>query len=64
MPASKTCPIARASALTVLNRDGRVFIGRRIDGPEHVDATHAWQMPQGGLDRGEDPYQCGAARAP
>ena len=33
-----------------------MFIGRRIDGPEHVDATHVWQMPQGGIDQGEDPY--------
>jgi len=33
-----------------------VFIGRRIDGPEHVDETHAWQMPQGGIDAGEDPW--------
>jgi putative (di)nucleoside polyphosphate hydrolase len=40
----------------VINRAGRVFIGRRIDGPEHVDATHVWQMPQGGIDEGEDPY--------
>jgi putative (di)nucleoside polyphosphate hydrolase len=40
----------------VLNRKGRVFVGRRIDGPEHVDATHAWQMPQGGIDREEDPW--------
>jgi putative (di)nucleoside polyphosphate hydrolase len=41
----------------VLNRAGQVFIGARADGPEHVDATHAWQMPQGGLDPGEDPWQ-------
>jgi putative (di)nucleoside polyphosphate hydrolase len=41
----------------VLNRAGRVFIGARADGPEHVDATHAWQMPQGGVDPGEDPWQ-------
>jgi putative (di)nucleoside polyphosphate hydrolase len=33
-----------------------VFIGRRKDGPEHVDATHLWQMPQGGIDSGEDPW--------
>src|SRR5438309_9343773 len=41
----------------VLNRDGLVFIGRRVEGPEHVDATHPWQMPQGGLDPGEDPLR-------
>jgi putative (di)nucleoside polyphosphate hydrolase len=40
----------------VLNRDGLAFIGRRLDGPEHVDATHVWQMPQGGIDPGEEPY--------
>lgn len=52
-------PYRRCAALTVFNREGRVFIGRRTDGPEHVDATHVWQMPQGGLDDGEDPYTGG-----
>jgi putative (di)nucleoside polyphosphate hydrolase len=41
----------------VLNRAGRVFIGRRSEGPEHVDETHVWQMPQGGVDPGEDTWQ-------
>jgi len=41
----------------LLNRAGRAFIGARSNGPEHVDATHAWQMPQGGIDSGEDPWQ-------
>ena len=40
----------------VLNAKGRVFIGRRTEGPEHVDEFHAWQMPQGGVDPGEDPW--------
>lgn len=40
----------------VLNAQGRAFIGRRIGGPEHVDAVHVWQMPQGGIDHGEEPY--------
>jgi putative (di)nucleoside polyphosphate hydrolase len=40
----------------VLNRAGRVFIGRRTAGPEHIDLVHAWQMPQGGVDPGEDPW--------
>ena len=39
----------------VLNASGLAFIGRRTKGPEHVDATHAWQLPQGGIDPGEDP---------
>jgi putative (di)nucleoside polyphosphate hydrolase len=43
---------------TVINRDGLVLIGRRIGGPEHVDQTHVWQMPQGGLDPGEDTCDC------
>jgi putative (di)nucleoside polyphosphate hydrolase len=45
----------------LLNREGLVFIGRRLGGPEHVDATHTWQMPQGGLDKDEEPYK-GALR--
>ena len=49
-------PYRPCVGMMVLNRAGRVFIGRRFDGPEHVDEAHAWQMPQGGLDPGEDPY--------
>jgi putative (di)nucleoside polyphosphate hydrolase len=49
-------PYRPCAGMMVLNEDGRVFIGRRIDGPEHVDDTHAWQMPQGGIDPDEDPY--------
>jgi putative (di)nucleoside polyphosphate hydrolase len=49
-------PYRPCAGMMVLNRDGLVFIGRRIDGPEHVDNTHAWQMPQGGIDPDEDPY--------
>jgi putative (di)nucleoside polyphosphate hydrolase len=49
-------PYRPCVGLMVLNRAGHVFIGRRIDGPEHVDLTHAWQMPQGGIDPGEEPW--------
>lgn len=49
-------PYRPCVGMTVLNAEGLVFIGRRVNGPEHVDATHVWQMPQGGLDQGEDPY--------
>jgi putative (di)nucleoside polyphosphate hydrolase len=50
-------PYRPCVGLTVFNDDGLVFIGRRLGGPEHVDATHAWQMPQGGIDEDEDPYE-------
>ena len=49
-------PYRPCVGMMVLNREGRAFIGRRLNGPEHVDATHVWQMPQGGVDEGEDLY--------
>jgi putative (di)nucleoside polyphosphate hydrolase len=49
-------PYRPCVGVLVLNRAGRAFIGRRIEGPEHIDATHAWQMPQGGIDKGEEPW--------
>jgi putative (di)nucleoside polyphosphate hydrolase len=56
VPPFESLPYRPCVGMAVFNRDGRVFIGRRIDGPEHVDEVHAWQMPQGGIDRGEDPW--------
>ena len=50
-------PYRPCVGVMVLNSAGHVFIGRRIDGPEHIDATHAWQMPQGGVDPGEDTWR-------
>lgn len=35
----------------LLNRDGKVFVAARVDNPED-----AWQMPQGGMDEGEEPW--------
>jgi putative (di)nucleoside polyphosphate hydrolase len=49
-------PYRPCVGVMVLNRAGLAFIGRRIEGPEHVDLTHAWQMPQGGIDPGEEPW--------
>lgn len=57
MPPFESLPYRPCAGITVLNRQGLVFIGRRASGPEHIDATHVWQMPQGGIDEGEDPYQ-------
>ena len=61
MPPFESLPYRPCAGMMVLNRAGLVFIGRRSSGPEHIDATHVWQMPQGGIDRGEDPYN-GALR--
>ena len=58
MSSNKSLPYRPCAGMMVLNRKGLVFIGRRTDGPEHVDATHVWQMPQGGVDPGEDTYKC------
>jgi putative (di)nucleoside polyphosphate hydrolase len=39
----------RGVGVMLLNREGKVFVGARID-----NADDAWQMPQGGIDEGED----------
>jgi putative (di)nucleoside polyphosphate hydrolase len=44
-------PYRRAVGVMLLNRDGKVFVGARID-----NADEAWQMPQGGIDKGEEPW--------
>jgi len=43
----------------VLNRDGLVWVGRRIPEPdgEMAGSVQLWQMPQGGIDAGEDPLE-------
>lgn len=52
----ESLPYRPCVGIAVFNRAGLAFIGRRVDGPEHVDLTHAWQMPQGGVDAGEEPW--------
>ena len=49
-------PYRPAAGIMLLNREGKVFVGQRID-----TTLEAWQMPQGGLDEGEDPER-GALR--
>ncbi|MET3355601.1 RNA pyrophosphohydrolase [Xanthobacter autotrophicus] len=50
-------PYRPCVGLCVFNAAGKVFLGRRIGGPEHVDSTHSWQLPQGGIDKGEAPFE-------
>jgi putative (di)nucleoside polyphosphate hydrolase len=56
MTSFEQLPYRPCAGLMVLNRQRLAFIGRRIGGPEHIDATHVWQLPQGGIDPGEDPW--------
>jgi len=49
-------PYRRGVGMMLINRAGLVWVGRRID-----NRDEAWQMPQGGLDRGEEPW-AGALR--
>ena len=57
MPPYESLPYRPCAGMMVLNAQGLVFIGRRSSGPEHIDLTHVWQMPQGGIDEDEDAYQ-------
>jgi putative (di)nucleoside polyphosphate hydrolase len=49
-------PYRTCVGMMLLNAEGLVFIGRRSGGIEHVDDQHVWQMPQGGVDPGEDTW--------
>ncbi|HLJ63885.1 MAG TPA: RNA pyrophosphohydrolase, partial [Stellaceae bacterium] len=43
--------------ILLLNPEGRIFIGRRILRASEDGVGEAWQMPQGGIDRGETPRE-------
>jgi putative (di)nucleoside polyphosphate hydrolase len=47
-------PYRTCVGVMLINAAGLVFVGRRASGIEHVDDSHVWQMPQGGVDPGED----------
>ncbi len=55
---TKDLPYRRSAGVTLINRDGAVFIGRRKKSREAgLVVGHEWQMPQGGIDDGESPYE-------
>ena len=45
----KSLPLRIGVGIVLLNCENKVFVGRRIDNPKNF-----WQMPQGGVDHGED----------
>ena len=45
----KNLPLRSGVGIVVLNQNNKIFVARRIDNPKNF-----WQMPQGGIDEGED----------
>jgi len=45
----KKLPLRIGVGIVVLNHKNKVFVAKRIDNPKNF-----WQMPQGGLDKGEN----------
>ena len=48
----KNLPLRNGVGIVVLNNENKVFVAKRIDNPKNF-----WQMPQGGIDRGENFYE-------
>ena len=47
----KNLPLRSGVGIVLLNSDNKVFVAKRIDNPKNF-----WQMPQGGVDQGENYY--------
>ena len=45
----ESLPYRPAVGVMLLNRENKVFVAQRLD-----STLEAWQMPQGGLDEGEE----------
>ena len=45
----KNLPLRSGVGIIVLNKYNKIFVAKRIDNPKNF-----WQMPQGGVDDGED----------
>ena len=45
----RNLPLRSGVGIVVLNKENKVFVAKRIDNPKNF-----WQMPQGGVDEGED----------
>jgi len=44
-------PLRSGDGIVVLNKENKIFVAKRIDNPKNF-----WQMPQGGINKGEDYY--------
>ena len=56
MSAAAALPYRPCVGVMLVNEDGGVFVGQRIDAATHSGGSEGdfWQMPQGGIDEGED----------
>ena len=45
-------PLRKGVGVALLNKNNQIFVAKRIDNPDDF-----WQMPQGGIDKGEDPLK-------
>ena len=45
-------PLRKGVGIILLNKENKVFVAKRIDNPKNF-----WQMPQGGIDEGENYYE-------
>ena len=48
----KKLPLRRGVGIVLLNKENKVLVAKRIDNPKNF-----WQMPQGGIDVGENYYE-------
>ena len=45
----KNLPLRNGVGIVLLNKENKIFVGKRVDNPSNF-----WQMPQGGVDNGEN----------
>ena len=50
-----TLPYRTGVGIVLLNAEGRIWLGRRFQELVSQEYQQRWQMPQGGVDKGEDP---------
>tara|TARA_Y100000590_G_scaffold152415_1_gene174979 strand:+ start:4125 stop:4598 length:474 start_codon:yes stop_codon:yes gene_type:complete len=48
----KNLPLRSGVGIVLINNQNKVFVAKRIDNPKNY-----WQMPQGGVDTGENYYE-------
>ena len=48
----KKLPLRIGVGIILINHENKIFVGKRIDNPKNY-----WQMPQGGVDVNENPFE-------